>query len=97
MIKDVKPKYLKKIPYEKEFGAEVVHVLPEDFREAIESDEFVQSVWSSISPLARNEWICWVISAKLAKTRAHRIVVGLSKMHQGDRRPCCWPGCPHRL
>ena len=91
-----KPKFLKKIPYEKEIGAEVIHALPIDFETAINSDEIVHKVWSSISPLARNEWICWVTSAKLAKTRTHRILVGLDKMHRGDGRPCCWSGCPHR-
>lgn len=91
-----KPKFLKKIHYEKEVGAEVVHVLPLDFETAIGNDEFVQKVWSEISPLARNEWICWVTSAKKAETREHRILVGLSKIHDGMRRPCCWAGCPHR-
>ena len=91
-----KTKFLKKIPYEKEVGAEVVHVLPLDFEIAINNNEFVHNVWSEISPLARNEWICWVTSAKKAETRAKRISVGLDKMHKGMRRPCCWAGCPHR-
>ena len=92
----IKPKFLKKIPYEKEVGAEVVHVLPLDFKTAIDGDKLVHKVWSEISPLARNEWICWVTSAKRAETRENRILVGLSKIHSGMRRPCCWPGCPHR-
>jgi len=73
-----------------------VHKLPADFRKAIEGDTFVKNVWKDITPLARNEWICWVISAKKEETRKHRIKVGLSKMHSGMRRPCCWAGCPHR-
>lgn len=91
-----KPKFLKKIPYEKELGAEVIHNLPLDFETAINSDQNVQKLWNDISPLARNEWICWVISGKLAVTRTKRITVGISKMQSGMRRPCCWAGCPHR-
>lgn len=73
-----------------------VHPLPADFREAIESDAAVKSLWADITPLARNEWICWVTSAKKADTRKRRIEVGIDKMRGGMRRPCCWPGCPHR-
>ncbi|MFI4884343.1 MAG: YdeI/OmpD-associated family protein [Steroidobacterales bacterium] len=73
-----------------------VHRMPSDFRKAIESDAIVTGVWASITPLARNEWICWVTSAKKDETRNRRIEVGLDKMRKGMRRPCCWPGCPHR-
>ena len=89
-------KFLKKIPWEKEVGAEIVHALPKDFETAINSEQSVHEFWSEISPLARNEWICWVISPKLIETRVKRILVGMDKMRKGDKRPCCWPGCPHR-
>ena len=75
---------------------ESLHTIPADFRTAINSDARVKEVWADITPLARNEWICWVTSAKLEETRSRRIVVGLSKMRGGMRRPCCWAGCPHR-
>jgi uncharacterized protein YdeI (YjbR/CyaY-like superfamily) len=73
-----------------------IHDLPADFREAIESDAAAKSLWVDITPLARNEWICWVTSGKKEETRKHRIDVGLDKMRGGMRRPCCWAGCPHR-
>ncbi|MCC6405010.1 MAG: YdeI/OmpD-associated family protein [Candidatus Yanofskybacteria bacterium] len=73
-----------------------VHRAPPDLRAAIESDSKARSVWADITPLARNEWICWVTSAKQSKTRERRIAVGLDKMRKGMRRPCCWAGCPHR-
>ncbi|PKN25737.1 MAG: hypothetical protein CVU65_07850 [Deltaproteobacteria bacterium HGW-Deltaproteobacteria-22] len=73
-----------------------VHELPEDFRRAIESNPQVRSLWADITPLARNEWICWVISARHEATRRRRIEVGMDKMKGGMRRPCCWAGCPHR-
>ena len=73
-----------------------VHKLPADFRKAIEFDASAKSLWADITPLARNEWICWVTSAKQEATRKRRIEVGIDKMRGGMRRPCCWPGCPHR-
>ncbi len=73
-----------------------VHRLPADLRQGIESDPAAKSLWTDITPLARNEWICWVTSAKLDETRKRRIAVGIDKMRGGMRRPCCWPGCPHR-
>jgi len=73
-----------------------IHRLPPDFRRAIEADAAAKSLWAHITPLARNEWICWVTSAKKEETRQRRIEVGLDKLRSGRRRPCCWPGCPHR-
>ena len=70
--------------------------MPADFCKAIESDPKVKNVWADITSLAKNEWICWVISGKKAETRIIRIEKALSKMKGGMRRPCCWSGCPHR-
>ncbi len=74
----------------------LVHKLPPDFKKEIYSHTFAKELWDSITPLARNEWICWVTSAKQDETRKRRITVGLDKMRKGMRRPCCWAGCPHR-
>ncbi|HWY63286.1 MAG TPA: YdeI/OmpD-associated family protein [Rhizomicrobium sp.] len=79
-----------------ETSAKAVHRMPTDFRKAIETDPIVTEVWADITPLARNEWICWVTSAKKDETRRRRIAVGLDKMRKGMRRPCCWEGCSHR-
>jgi uncharacterized protein YdeI (YjbR/CyaY-like superfamily) len=73
-----------------------VHPLPKDLRKALLSSPKVLSLWEEITPLARNEWICWVISGKKAETRNIRIEKALSKMKGGMRRPCCWIGCIHR-
>lgn len=89
-------KFLKKIPFEKEIGAEIVHLLPNDFELVIKSDENIKNLWGSFTPLGRNEWICWVTSSKKSETRVKRIQVALDKMRKGMKRPCCWPGCPHR-
>ena len=74
----------------------VVHRVPADLKKAILADRAVLAVWEDITPLARNEWICWVEDAKKAETRDIRIQKMRSKIHDGMRRPCCWVGCPHR-
>lgn len=73
-----------------------MHTLPTDFKLAINAKPAVRALWADITPLARNEWICWVTSGKKAKTRIIRIKKAISKMSDGMRRPCCWAGCPHR-
>jgi hypothetical protein len=81
---------------EKEISGGVVHDLPEDLKKALPSDAKALETWEDITPLARNEWICWIESAKKAETRTRRIEWGCSSLKEGKRRPCCWPGCPHR-
>lgn len=76
--------------------AGVVHGLPADLEDALRNDPKALTTWKGITPLARNEWICWVQSAKLAETRRKRIAQACSNLGDGKRRPCCWPGCPHR-
>lgn len=73
-----------------------VHTLPDDLRRAIAGSAKVRALWDDITPLARNEWICWVISGKKSETRDIRIKKAISKMQGGMRRPCCWIGCIHR-
>jgi uncharacterized protein YdeI (YjbR/CyaY-like superfamily) len=81
---------------EKEILGGVVHDLPEDLKKALTSDAKALETWEDITPLARNEWICWIESAKKAETRTRRIEWGCSSLKEGKRRPCCWPSCPHR-
>ena len=73
-----------------------VHKLPTDLKKSILSDETVVDLWQDITPLARNEWICWVENAKQIDTRQRRIEQTNSKLLSGKRRPCCWAGCMHR-
>lgn len=81
---------------EKALAGGTVHTLPQDLRAALMKAPKVCALWQDITPLARNEWICWVISGKKAETRNIRIQKGISKLNGGMRRPCCWVGCPHR-
>jgi len=73
-----------------------VHNVPNDLRKTLISDKVALVMWEDITPLARNEWICWIVSAKKAETRSHRIERTLVELTLGKRRPCCWAGCPHR-
>ena len=70
--------------------------MPKDLEKAISSSLSAKKLWQDITPLARNEWICWVISGKKAETRTIRIEKAISKLKSGMRRPCCWSGCTHR-
>ena len=74
----------------------VVHELPEDLREALLAAPTALEAWNDITPLARNEFICWVEDAKQEATRARRIRRTREELEEGMRRPCCWPGCRHR-
>ena len=73
-----------------------VHKMPDDLKVALLADNAALKAWEDISPLARNEWICWVENAKLIDTRNRRISRTASELAEGMRRPCCWPGCMHR-
>ena len=74
----------------------VVHDLPADLRQALLGSATALVAWKDITPLARNEFICWVEDAKQQKTRERRIRRTVEELEDGMRRPCCWPGCVHR-
>jgi uncharacterized protein YdeI (YjbR/CyaY-like superfamily) len=74
----------------------VVHDLPDDLRKALASSPEALAEWEDITPLARNEWICWTVSVKRADTRADHVRRVTEELVTGKRRPCCWAGCPHR-
>jgi hypothetical protein len=74
----------------------VVHKLPEDLRRALAANPAALDAWKDITPLARNEFICWVEDAKQKMTRERRIRRTEEELEEGQRRPCCWPGCSHR-
>ena len=70
--------------------------IPADLRSVLESTAKARATWEDITPLARNEWLCWVESATLNETRARRIKRAEEELSEGKRRPCCWIGCIHR-
>lgn len=70
--------------------------IPVEFEEALLKNEVALNLWQDITPLARNEWICWLTAPKKQETRVKHVEVGISKLTAGERRPCCWAGCWHR-
>ena len=73
-----------------------VHEASEDLQAAVRSDPHVAMLWRGLTPLGRNEFICWVEDAKQPATRRRRIARTCEELREGKRRPCCWPGCIHR-
>lgn len=73
-----------------------VHTVPADLKAALVADVAALAAWQSLTPLARNEWICWTISVKQQKTRDNHVKRVVSELKEGVRRPCCWLGCIHR-
>ncbi|MBU1202646.1 YdeI/OmpD-associated family protein [Patescibacteria group bacterium] len=74
----------------------VVHAVPADLKKALSASIKIATAWNDLTPLARNEWICWTTSVKKLETRKQHIERVCADMLKGKRRPCCWPGCPHR-
>lgn len=73
-----------------------VHAIPADLKKAITSDDTALALWQGLTPLARNEWICWVACVKKNETRKEHVKRTVSELKEGMRRPCCWLGCIHR-
>lgn len=74
----------------------VVHKVPTDLKKVLKSDSKTLQLWESLTPLARNEWICWVTLVKKEETRKDHIKRVVVELKEGKRRPCCWMGCIHR-
>lgn len=74
----------------------VVHKIPDDFKKALLTNSTVLEKWNKLTPLARNEWICWITSVKKDTTRNEHIIRTCEDLQKNKKRPCCWPGCPHR-
>lgn len=80
----------------KKIATGVVHKVPADLKEGLISNPDVLEKWNSLTPLARNEWICWTTIVKKSETRKEHINRLCADLLKGKRGPCCWPGCPHR-
>ena len=81
---------------EKPISQKVPHSIPKDLKEILSSHLEVKEKWDTLTPLTQNEWICWVTIVKKKETRAEHLVRLCEDLRKGVRRPCCWPGCPHR-
>lgn len=78
-------------------STEFRHDTPDDLRAILAAAPDLNAKWQGLTDLGRNEWICWMTSPKTEATRAKRLARLQEEVGGGKRRPCCWPGCPHRL
>lgn len=78
------------------FSHGTVHRAGDDLQTALKADFAILALWEKLTPLGRNEFICWVDDAKQPATRQRRIVRTREELLEGKKRPCCWVGCIHR-
>ena len=74
----------------------IYHELTADIKKAIKLNKAIIDKWNNLTPIQRNEWICWITIVKKAETRREHIQRMMEELQDGKRQPCCWPGCPHR-
>lgn len=74
----------------------IFHEITDDIQNALQTDVDLIFIWNKLTPIQRNEWICWITIVKKAITREEHINRMLEQLKEGKRQPCCWPGCPHR-
>ena len=72
------------------------HDTPDELQAALDRNASLQAKWDALTPLGRNEWICWMTSPKKQETRDQHFARLQEDVLAGKKRPCCWPGCPHR-
>ncbi|MBN2222878.1 MAG: YdeI/OmpD-associated family protein [Vallitaleaceae bacterium] len=79
-----------------EIKAGVVHEVPQDIEVVLRANVDLLNRWNKLTPIQRNEWICWVTIVKTPETREEHIKRLVEDILEDKRKPCCWPGCPHR-
>jgi len=71
-------------------GEEPEPKVPADLRKALATAPKARALWSDITPVARRDWIQWIVSAKRPETRARRIDNACAMLAAGKRRVCCF-------
>lgn len=74
----------------------IIHKVPIELKEILISNPNILEKWNNLTPLARNEWICWITIVKKPETKKNHMSRFCNDILKGKRRPCCWAGCPHR-
>ncbi len=64
--------------------------VPVDLRRALAAHPAAKAQWSSLTPVARRDWIHWITSGKKAETRVKRIATACDMLASGKRRACCF-------
>lgn len=76
--------------------AGILHEVSPDIEAVLAADTGLLERWNKLTPIQRNEWICWVTIVKKSETRIAHVQRLISDIKEGKKQPCCWPGCPHR-
>ncbi|KGM51838.1 membrane protein [Lysobacter concretionis Ko07 = DSM 16239] len=64
--------------------------VPADLRKALADAPAAKAQWSTLTPVARRDWIHWITSGKKAETRGRRIATACDMLASGKRRACCF-------
>ena len=64
--------------------------IPADLRTALVASPEARAQWSSLTAVARRDWIQWITTAKKAETRQRRVANTCSMLASGKRRVCCF-------
>ena len=72
------------------------HRTPDDLDAVLAANPALRAKWDGLTELARSDWICWMTTVKQQETREKHLARLQQDLLDGKRRPCCWPGCPHR-
>ncbi|MGK6317995.1 YdeI/OmpD-associated family protein [Sphingomonas sp. DT-204] len=62
----------------------------EDLEAAVRANPETLTLWENLTPLGRDEFICWVEDPKQPATRQRRIGRTCEELLEGKKRPCCW-------
>lgn len=57
-----------------EIAPSELHEIPDDIEKVLLDNPDVLEKWNSITPIARNEWICWITIVKQQKTRDEHLI-----------------------
>ncbi|MEO7725040.1 MAG: YdeI/OmpD-associated family protein [Chthoniobacterales bacterium] len=71
-------------------GEEPEPEMPTDLKKALATAPKARALWSEITPVARRDWIQWIVSAKRSETRVRRVENACSMLAAGKRRVCCF-------
>lgn len=64
--------------------------VPADLRKALAAAPKARALWSDITPVARRDWIHWILSAKRPETRTRRVNNACEMLAAGKRNVCCF-------
>jgi hypothetical protein len=64
--------------------------VPADLEAALAVAPEARRIWDSTTPIARLDWIHWVVTAKQTKTREKRIRDACDMLADGKTRVCCF-------